>query len=82
MARNYSRFQSKYHIKQGGEFICMYLGDGIKYGGTVFFPTQPTTINNDPEGGYEHYEPYPNVEPELIEEDTDKEDEGEGGEMQ
>lgn len=42
----------------------------------MFFPIQPTAINADPEGGYEHYEPYPDKEPDLIEEDTDKEDNG------
>ena len=53
------------------------MGDGVKYGGTVFHPTQPGIINIDPEGGAQHYEPNPDKEPEVIEEDTDKEDEEE-----
>lgn len=61
---------------KGGEFVHIYIGDGIKYGGTVFYPTQPSLVNSDPEGAYEHFEPNPKDEPELIEEDTDKEDEG------
>ena len=68
--------KDRFNNYQGGEFVCVYVGDGVKFGGTVFYPTQPGAINNDPEGGYEHYEPNPNVEPEFIEEDTDKEDEG------
>ena len=64
-------------LNKGGEYVSIYIGDAIKYGGTVFFPTQPNTINNDPEGNVEHYEPNPDKDPELIEEDTDKEDNGE-----
>lgn len=50
------------------------MGHAIKAGGTVFNPTQPADVENDPEGQDEFPEPNPDKETEVNEEDTDKED--------
>lgn len=59
---------------QNGEFTNIYIGYGIKSGGSVFIPTEPGDIENDPEGLNEHPEPNPDKEIEVIEVDTDKEE--------
>ncbi len=51
----------------------IYIGDGIKYGGSVFIPTEPEDVENDPEGIDEFPEPNPKDEPIIIESDTDEE---------
>lgn len=43
--------------------------------GTLFFPLSPDIVQNDPEGLVEYKEPNPDKEPEIIESDSDKEEE-------
>lgn len=58
-----------------GEFFNIYIGDGVRLNGTLFFPLSPDTVQNDPEGLPEYKEPNPDKEPEIIESDSDREEE-------
>lgn len=60
-----------------GEFSNIYIGYGNRSFGGLFYPLSPGNIEKDPEGRTEYREPNPDKEPEIIEEDTDKEDENE-----
>ena len=62
-------------VAKNGEFMNIYIGNSVKYGGNIFYPFTPLVIENDPEGTEEHAEPNPDKEPEIIESDTDKDPE-------
>lgn len=67
-------------VCKNGEFVNIYIGHGTKTGGSMFIPTEPGDIENDPEGQEEKPEPNPDKEIDNIEEDTDKEEEKENDE--
>lgn len=59
------RLQSKYKklIIKNNEFANIYIGDGVKYGGPIFIPTEPADLEVDPEALPEQPEPNPDKEP-------------------
>ncbi len=62
-------------IFRKGEFYSIYIGDGIRNNGFKFYPLNPDMIQDDPEGLNEYKEPNPDIEPEIIETDSEKENE-------
>jgi len=56
---------------KGGEFVSIYIGFGIKYGGSLYLPTEPGNVTVDVEGTGEFKEP--NEPPKKIEEKKDDE---------
>jgi hypothetical protein len=62
-------------IFRKGEFYNFYIGDGIRSNGYKFYPLNPEVIQDDPEGLTEYKEPNPDIEPEIIETDSEKENE-------
>jgi len=69
-------------VAKGGKFCSVYVGDGVKAGGTSYFPTEPPEVQSDPLDQIENPEPTPLEAPEEpAEPDTDAEvnPEGEDG---
>ena len=46
-------------VAKGGEFCCIYVGDGLKKGDPSFNPTEPPEVMDDPIGQGEEPEPTP-----------------------
>ena len=61
-------------IYKGGDFYSIYIGNGVRLGGNVYYPLIPNDIEKDPEDNIEYKEPNPDKEPEIIESDSDRED--------
>lgn len=62
-------------VYRQGEFTTIYLGNGNRQYGSIYYPYKPGEIENDPEGLSEYREPNPDKEPEIIESDSDRENE-------
>jgi len=61
-------------VAKGGKFCSVYVGDGVKAGGTSHFPTEPPDVQSDPLDQIENPEPTPLEAPEEpAEPDTDAE---------
>jgi len=57
---------------KNGDFINMYIGDGNRIGGNLFFPNMLQDLEKDADGLEEHPEPNPDKEPVIpVEKDTD-----------
>lgn len=46
-------------VSKGGEYCCLYVGDGLKKGDPSFNPTEPPEVMSDPIGQGEEPEPTP-----------------------
>jgi hypothetical protein len=58
---------------QGGKFVSIYVGFGLKRGDVCFNPTEPPEVQKDPVDQMEQPEPTPLIAPELAPEpDTDQ----------
>ena len=60
MARVYRCIQGNWRLLtdlKGGEFASVYIGYGVKYGGSLFVPQDPGKIEGDPNGTGEFKEP-------------------------
>lgn len=67
-------------VQKNGQFCSVYIGDGVKEGGSSFNPIEPPEVMGDPSDQIEMPEPTPLQAPEEpAEPDTDKA-EGEGEE--
>jgi len=65
-------------VSKGGKFTNVYVGYGLKRGDQSFSPTDPPEVLKDPQDQPEQPEPTPLHPPEEpVEDDTDKEEEGE-----
>lgn len=68
-------------VSKSGKFCSLYVGDGVKFGGPSYFPTEPPEVQSDPVDQIENPEPTPLVAPEEpAEPDTDGDKKGEGEE--
>lgn len=67
-----------YTVYRQGEFSFIYIGNCIRSNGLNYFPLSPGLILEDPYEKKEFNEPNPDKEPEIIESDTDKEDNMDG----
>lgn len=66
-------------MAKGGKFVGIYVGDGVKSGGTSFNPTEPPEVCSDPQEQTERPEPTPLHEPVVAVEPETKEGEEEEG---
>lgn len=66
-------------VSKSGKFCSIYVGDGLKFGGLSYFPTEPPEVQSDPVDQIEMPEPTPLVPPEEpAEPDTDGVPAGDG----
>ena len=42
------RWPGSVTVAKGGKFCSLYVGDGVKYGGPSYFPTEPPEVQSDP----------------------------------
>lgn len=52
-------------VAKGGKFTSIYVGYGLKRGGTTQMPAAPEEVVKDPPEPKEYPEPYPLTEPEV-----------------
>lgn len=69
------KWPGAYTVFKGEKWTNIYLGWGIKSGGSAFEPVGPPKILDDPEDPAEQPEPTPLEAPDEVESDTDKESE-------
>lgn len=50
-------------VARCGEYCNIYVGDGVKRGGTSYNPCEPPEVQSDPAEGEEEPEPTPLHEP-------------------
>ena len=59
---------------KNGEFINLYIGDGSRLKGTLYYPLNVNEIEKEAEEQIEHSEPNPDKEPVIEEPKKDDED--------
>lgn len=69
-------------VSKGGKFTSIYVGYGIKRGGSSRNPTEPPEVIADPEEPKEMPEPFPLKEPIVKPEDEKAEGEEDGEEQE
>jgi hypothetical protein len=67
------RWLGAYCITKKGVFANIYIGNGNREGGILYYPLQINEIELDPVGEIEFSEPNPDKEPVIIEPNTDME---------
>lgn len=70
-----TNWPGSYTVYKEGHFYNIYIGNGVRLGSNMYYPLHPNEICKDPEDNEEFSEPNPNKEPDIIESDSDIEDE-------
>ena len=72
-----TRWPGTHTVWKKGQFVNIYIGNGVKATGEGYYPTQLTKIDKDPEELTEHKEPNPEKEPEPPKPEGEEGQEGE-----